>query len=126
MNPFACALTNDSTVLAYIDPDGEMVGTVAVQRVQNRTRRAHVGWIYRMFVDPQRWGLGIGKALLVAAIDTAQQMKITSLLLSVSSVNVRARSLYLSLGFVSAGIEKNAVCVNGQYRDEEILQLILQ
>ena len=50
-NPFSCANTEDTTVLAYLDPEGILVGTVAVQRVQHRIRRAHIGWIYRMFVD---------------------------------------------------------------------------
>ena len=35
------------------------------------------------------------------------------------------KSLYLSQGFVSIGVEKNAVCVDGHYRDEETLQLNL-
>ncbi len=125
LNPFSCALTDDSTVLAFIDQAGEMLGTVAVQRVLNRTRRAHVGWIYRMFVDPQHWGKGVGKELLGAAIRTAREMKITSLLLSVSSENERARTLYVAQGFECMGIEKNSVCVDGQYRDEEMFQLIL-
>ena len=46
--------------------------------------------------------------------------------LTVVSSNKAANSLYASFGFVTYGIEKNALKVDGTYFDEELMVLFLK
>ena len=45
--------------------------------------------------------------------------------LGVISGNDSARRLYISLGFRSYGLERRAIMVNGEYHDDELMQLFL-
>ena len=54
-------------------------------------------------IDKAWWGLGIGRALTEACIECAITAGYLQLELEVVAVNVRAYSLYKSLGFVEYG-----------------------
>ena len=45
--------------------------------------------------------------------------------LTVTHSNAEARALYLEAGFVSFGVEKNALKVDGTYYDKEYMTLTL-
>ncbi|MBR5751440.1 MAG: GNAT family N-acetyltransferase, partial [Clostridia bacterium] len=49
------------------------------------------------------WGLGLGRALMNACIDCAKDAGYTQLELNAAAENVRALSLYRSLGFIEYG-----------------------
>ncbi len=55
-------------------------------------------------VAPERWGKGIGRALLTALLDEARRRGITAMFLEVRSDNPRARDLYQKFGFVEVGV----------------------
>jgi [ribosomal protein S18]-alanine N-acetyltransferase len=57
-------------------------------------------------VDPDRWGRGIGTALLCALVDEAERRGCTEVLLEVREDNPRARELYLRHGFTEIGIRR--------------------
>jgi GNAT superfamily N-acetyltransferase len=75
---------------------GRVVGTASVRRA----RAASDGWlISNVAVHPDYQGRGIGRALLEAALDFAQDCAGTWVVLQVRDRNVVARRLYESLGF---------------------------
>jgi ribosomal protein S18 acetylase RimI-like enzyme len=62
-------------------------------------------WLHDVYVDPQFRGRGAGRQLVLMAIESAQQLGSSSLMLGVSPANKEARQLYERLGFRATMIE---------------------
>jgi ribosomal protein S18 acetylase RimI-like enzyme len=102
-----------------------LIGMVGVLRL-DRVKRRHMGQIWGMFVAPSHRGLGIGRALILAAVEHARSLEgLRKLQLSVITTQPAARALYHSMGFRSFGIDPEALCVGGKYLDEEYMNLPL-
>ena len=79
-----------------------------------------------MYVLPQFRGTGLGKKLLLALIGEVRELDdMEQLNLSVTHSTTGARQLYLRAAFVSFGVEKSAIKVNGRYYDKEHMVLVL-
>jgi RimJ/RimL family protein N-acetyltransferase len=83
-------------------------------------KEAHKGVLVGMYVRPDVRNLGIGRRLVEAVIDHARR-HVEVLQLSVVSGNEPARKLYVKLGFVEYGIERNALKEDGRYWDEILM-----
>ena len=80
-----------------------------------------------MYVAPEARGHGLGRALLRDAIRRVREIQgVEHVLLGVMITQTAARNLYKSLGFAVYGREARALCVDGQYYDEEFMQLDLR
>lgn len=90
----------DVEVGAYVD--GRLLGTVSVNGLSKRCKMRHRAEL-GISVLREAWGLGIGRALMEAAIGCARQMGFAQLELEVVADNERAIGLYRSLGFVEFG-----------------------
>jgi ribosomal protein S18 acetylase RimI-like enzyme len=102
-----------------------LIGMVGVLRL-DPVKRCHMAQIWGMFVAPSHRGSGIGRALVLAAIEHARSLPgVRKLQLSVITSQPAARALYQSLGFRSFGIDPEALCVGGKYLDEEYMNLPL-
>lgn len=78
--------------------DGRPLGCAAVALFPERRNAAE---IKRLFVMPEARGLGVGRALIQAAIDWSREHGVTELLLdTVPEAMPAAVALYRSLGFV--------------------------
>jgi ribosomal-protein-alanine N-acetyltransferase len=64
------------------------------------------GEIANLAVDPARWGGGVGKILLDAALAEGARRGAESVYLEVRESNARARRLYASRGFEEVGRRK--------------------
>jgi ribosomal-protein-alanine N-acetyltransferase len=84
---FACARRDDERVAGYV-----VAWFVADE-----------GEIANLAVAPSAWGQGIGRALLDAALQEAEQRDIAAVYLEVRDSNERARRLYRSRGFEEVG-----------------------
>ena len=62
--------------------------------------------LYQMWVAPEFRGAGIGSALIKQVINWGVARGVTSLKLSVTTINTEAVSLYQSMGFKSFGSEE--------------------
>ena len=79
-----------------------------------------------MYVKPEKRGTGLGKKLLLSAIEKAISLNdIEQINLSVIAQNESVKQLYQSLGFEVFGIEKNGIKVNDTYFDEEHMVMFL-
>ena len=89
-------------------------------------RLRHKGSIWGMYIAAEVQGQGLGRRLIREAIRRASNMTgLEQISLGVISGNTYARSLYISLGFESYGLEKRAIIINGEYHDDELMQLFL-
>jgi ribosomal protein S18 acetylase RimI-like enzyme len=114
---------DENFVLGAFDEQDALVGMAGFYREQVAKKR-HKGWVWGVFVSPPHRGLGIGRALLVSILESAQGLaELDSIFLTVATTQVPARSLYRSLGFRSFGIEPRALKINGDYVDQEHMVL---
>jgi putative acetyltransferase len=69
--------------------------------------------------------MGIGTALLNHLIDVARMKKLSKVWLQVSTTNDRAINMYKKAGFKIEGKLCKESCINGKYRDEYRMALLL-
>ncbi len=98
--------------------DGELAGTTAVRRVNERRKCAHRGTLgiclYKAF-----WGLGLGRAMMEAALTAAWNAGFEQVELEVYADNLRAIQLYEKMGFQTVGTLPNAYKLSDKtYRNE--------
>lgn len=102
-----------------------LVGSVSVERDFHRKFR-HKALLFKMFVHPDVAGQGIGRLLMVEAIQQAGKIAgLRQLYLTVLASNPRAIHLYRSLGFIEFAHEPEAVNIGDIYVDELQMQLTL-
>jgi ribosomal protein S18 acetylase RimI-like enzyme len=93
---------------------------------EKKSKLKHRANIVAMYVSPEKRGMGIGKSLMLAAIQKGKEMEeIEQINLCVVSTNESAKKLYTSLGFKAFGIEKRALKIEGRYFDDEHMVLFL-
>ena len=109
---------------AFVDGKG-LVGILGFAR-EYRVKRAHIASVWGMYVSPEFRGRGFGAALVDEAIAHARRLgSVRQIVLSVTASNVAAGALYRSRGFERIGLERDALCIDGKYFDEEQLALHL-
>jgi ribosomal protein S18 acetylase RimI-like enzyme len=101
----------------------EILG-IAGFAVRQGEKEAHKGLLWGMYVRPEARGAGVARRLVDAVIDFARE-RVELIQLSVVMGNEQARRLYVRLGFVEYGIEKNSLKHAGRYYDEILMALDL-
>ena len=115
----------DDFVLGAFGSDGKLLGYAGFQR-ETRAKLRHKGKVLGMYVVPEARGTGLGKRLLLDLIERVRALDGMELLqLTVTHSNESARRLYLSVGFVSFGVERNAIKVDGVRFAKEYMALSL-
>ena len=105
--------------------DETLIGMVGFRR-ERYQRVHHKGSIWGMYIASEAQGQGLGRTLMQEAIRRASLMPgLEQISLGVISGNESARSLYTSLGFQSYGLERHAIVINGEYHDDELMQIFL-
>ena len=69
---------------------------------------------------------GIGKALIQKTLEKARHMGLTRIELAVREDNTHAIALYKKLGFVTEGLQLNAIRVEGVYQNLITMGLLLE
>jgi ribosomal protein S18 acetylase RimI-like enzyme len=97
----------------------ELIGMVCAVQEKNHKCK-HIAHIYSMYILPRARSQGIGRTLMLGIIeDVLRTMpEVIKLELRVSTNQVEARNLYLSLGFQDVGLLEKELFVDGVYIDE--------
>ncbi|GGB03520.1 N-acetyltransferase [Brucella endophytica] len=98
-----------------------LLGIAAHHRHERRTER-HRGTLVSVYVVPEARGLELGKALVQKVIDHAAK-HVVVLEAKVVATNDAARRIYYALGFKTYGLERKSLLVQGQYLDQELIQI---
>ncbi|OPA73770.1 GNAT family N-acetyltransferase [Paenibacillus selenitireducens] len=105
--------------------NGQLVGVVTLI-LEKKIKLKHRTNIVAMYVDMEQRRQGIGKMLMLQAINKAKTMDgIERIYLSVISNNEPAQKLYHSLGFETYGRDRNALKIGGSYVDDELMVLFI-
>lgn len=90
---------------------------------ESREKMRHKGVLWGVYVTEAARGLGLGRAVVEAAVAEARQ-QVAQVMTSVSVGNQAALDLYLSLGFQPWGVQPRALKIGERYVDEIELLLI--
>lgn len=114
-------LDNIKETLIIAEVNGVVVGSIEF-RSQNRKRLSHTGSV-SMSISKNYRDMGIGKALLKALLDWAEENPlIEKVSLGVFSTNQRAISLYKQMGFLEEGrLIKEYKLNHGEYIDDVLM-----
>lgn len=118
----------DNTTFGAYESESEgagstLVGIVTLVR-QDGAKFRHKTEMVGMSVASEARGRGIGRLLVQAVIAYAQATAgVEQIHCTAVTMNAAALSLYRTLGFASYGIERQALKVDDQYWDEELLAL---
>lgn len=86
---------------------------------------AHIGSLGIGILAPYR-EQGLGKKLIQAALEKARLKGLTRIELTVREHNQRAIALYEQFGFVTEGVHKNGVCIEGKYENHVFMALLFE
>lgn len=115
---------DDATFGAF--EGAQLIGITGFRR-EKEVKRRHKGVIWGMYVPREVRRKGVGKALLEAAIAYARTLPgLEQINLSVVLTSREARHLFISLGFETYGLERNALKLGDQYFDQELMTLRLE
>lgn len=109
--------------LVAVDTNDRVVGWCDIARLM-LAGFDHVGRL-GMGLLPEARGKGLGRQLLLAAIDAARERGFERIELDVFASNGRARALYEQVGFVEEGVRRRARKLDGLYDDDVIMALLL-
>jgi ribosomal protein S18 acetylase RimI-like enzyme len=116
----------ENVTFGAFDEQGQLVGLAGFRR-EEETKKRHKGVIWGMYVPNELRKQGIGKALLEAAVEYAKSLPgLESINLAVVLTNKEARLLFVSHGFQSYGMERNALKLHDRYFDQELMTLPLK
>lgn len=107
--------------------DGDaLAGAVGMFRARH-PKSAHRMQLWGMYVEPAARGRGFGAALLDAAIAHARALgDVATIDLSVTSAADAARRLYERAGFVTWGVQRDALRWEGHVADDRHMALRLE
>lgn len=121
----SCEPTDSGFFLGCFDEYNKLTGIVRLFR-EEREKLRHRATIVAMYVAPEARSKGVGKALIVEALNRAKEMKgLEQVYLGVVITNTEARKLYRSCGFEVYGVEKNSLKLCDKYLDEELMVYML-
>lgn len=106
--------------------DDDLIGVVTLAR-ETKKKIDHRTIISAMYVTSYKRGRGVGKQLMLAAIDQVRLMEgVEQVYISVVAKNDTAKSLYYALGYVPFGTHKRAIKLGDTFYDEEHMVMFLR
>jgi ribosomal protein S18 acetylase RimI-like enzyme len=115
----------DNYILGAFTEAGELVGMAGFRREQGMKVR-HKGMVWGVYVSSTHRGQGIAKMLMQEILRRGKEIEGLRLIqLTVVTANTAAAAWYKGLGFVSYGLEKEALMVQGKAYDEEMMVYFL-
>lgn len=108
---------------AFLGP--ECAAAAALARPAD-VKYSHKMFLWGMYVLPAHRGRSLGQELLAHIVGFARgQAGVRRLTLQVTTTNAAAKALYGKFGFVTYGIERQAMLLDGESHDFELMELDL-
>jgi RimJ/RimL family protein N-acetyltransferase len=118
-------LSRKGFILGAFDGSNRLAGIVSLSR-ESFAKRAHKAILWGMYVRPEYRRQHLGTRLVTELIALARAFgDVEQVVLTAATRNERAVRLYEAIGFKSHGCEPRALCINGDYYDQEHMYLVL-
>jgi RimJ/RimL family protein N-acetyltransferase len=114
---------SENSVVFVADRHGELAGYVELAGGKFRRNRSTTHVIIGVLAEAS--GKGVGSGLLAAAIRWAADRGLHRIELNVMAHNHRAIALYERMGFVHEGRRAGCLQMDGEFRDELYMAIIL-
>jgi ribosomal protein S18 acetylase RimI-like enzyme len=108
-------------VLVAATASEHVMGYARLARSVPLASNGHVLEFAGLAVDPSSQGRGLGRALVLAAVDLARDVGARKLTLRVLATNPHARRLYESNGFTTEGVLRGEFHVQGRDVDDVLM-----
>lgn len=105
--------------------DGETLIGMAAYVPERGMKTRHKAKMVGVYLKPDWRKSGVGRAMVEAIIAHARKQRVI-LQCHATMHNLPARRLYHALGFVQYGVERDALVIDNQSFDEELLMLDLR
>jgi len=105
--------------------DGDVAGYVKLRHPTELPASRHVLLVNGLAVDPDVQRRGVGRALLLAAIEEARRRGARRLTLNVLGTNPGALALYAACGFAVEGVRRGEFLLGGEYVDDVLMAVDL-
>ncbi|WP_338551450.1 N-acetyltransferase [Paenibacillus sp. KS-LC4] len=121
LEPFLSRLQAKNSFTFGVFENSQLYG-IATLVMENKIKLKHRAHIYSVYVARDKRGRGYAKNLMLQMIKKAKSMKgIEQIHLTVASTNEAAKNLYTALEFKTYGIQKQALKIQDEYFDEELM-----
>lgn len=117
-------ITRSNSLFLVAEFEGKIVGNINVDGNQRQILR-HTA-VFGMGMLKEWQSVGLGTAILQAAIDWAKESELEVLLLQVYAENEAGLALYRKMGFIQNGRIPRFFKQNGRYHDEISMHLPLK
>ncbi len=98
--------------------ESNLIGMLGLQREEMR-KLSHKAFIWGMYVAPSARRRGVGRQLIERALLRAGSMTgVRQVNLGVNAANAEAIALYEAVGFMSFGVERGFMLLDGELHDE--------
>jgi ribosomal protein S18 acetylase RimI-like enzyme len=97
----------DKIVFVAEDENADIVGFSALGPSRDADAKPVTAEVSAIYVHPEKWQKGIGRALLAASLDQVRKREFDQITLWVLEANLRARPFYESFGFMPDGTTKD-------------------
>ena len=111
---------DNSAVISVAEVDGQLVGMVGFGR-GHWPKTRHGGMVWGVYVRPDWRALGVAGALLEACAEWARANGVVVMRLGVATINTPAIRCYERCGFSIYATEAKAICHDGVYYDEFLM-----
>jgi RimJ/RimL family protein N-acetyltransferase len=103
----------------------ELCGIAGIRR-EPKLRLQHKSLLWGVYVARTARGQGVARELIKMCLAFAKETGVRQVNLGVNAKNAPARHLYETLGFRSFGVERNFMCVDGEWQDEVHMVCVLR
>ena len=111
------ALVEDGAVsMLMAEEDGELLGFSACGESRDEDAAPSVGELRSFFVAAGRWGRGVGRALMAAALESLRERGCAEATVWSFAANERANAFYEKHGFTRDGAERTEAGLGGPAR----------
>ncbi|WP_096434757.1 GNAT family N-acetyltransferase [Alteribacter populi] len=121
---FIQEMIDKNNMYTVVDIDGRVFGIARLIRGDLKMKR-HTA-LFRTWLTDDAQGKGLGKKLMEYTLEWARHNGLYKICLTVFSQNTVAKQLYEKYGFVTEGIQKEQVYVDGEYDDEVFMAYFIE
>ena len=111
-------------VLVIEDQEGVVRGWASINPFNSRCCYSGVGDL-SIYIERGCRGMGLGKTLLKALLDTAKKQEFHKIVLSTFEYNEAGKSLYRALGFREVGTYVNQGVLDGSFVNITIMEKLI-